>query len=62
MRLVQLVTNPRFDEVYRDGLSWLDGLGGEALTASEVDAKFAEARNLLLRAQALLAELPSKEG
>lgn len=34
------VKHPRYDEVFRDGLAWLDSLAGESLTEGEKTAQF----------------------
>jgi len=41
-RLVQLVKNPRYDEVYEAGIAWLDDLAGQPLTPGEKAAEFSD--------------------
>jgi len=41
-RLINPVKNPRYDEVYRDGLAWLDHLAGDPLEPGEKVVEFAE--------------------
>jgi len=40
LRLVPLVKNPRYDEVYAAGIAWLDDLAGRPLTLGEKAAEF----------------------
>ena len=42
LRLVQLVKNPRYDEVYEAGIAWLDDLAGQPLTPGEKAAEFSD--------------------
>lgn len=39
-KLINPVPNPRFDEVYHDGVTWLESLSGEQLNPGEVTVEF----------------------
>jgi hypothetical protein len=41
-KLVNPVTNPRYDDVYNQGLVWLDSLAGEGFTIDEATAIFSD--------------------
>ena len=40
--LVNPVKNPRHDEVYEEGIAWLDDLAGPKLTSGEKVAEFSD--------------------
>lgn len=40
--LVNPVKNPRYDEIYEEGIVWLDDLAGQQLTPGEKTAEFSE--------------------
>ena len=42
LRLVHLVKNPRYDEVYEEGIAWLDDLAGQRFTPGETAAEFSD--------------------
>ena len=39
-KLINPVPNPRYDEVYHDGVTWLESLSGEQLKPGEVTVEF----------------------
>ncbi len=39
-KLVNPVTAPRYDDVYHQGIAWLDGLAGEPFSEGEYLAEF----------------------
>jgi hypothetical protein len=39
-KLVNPVTNPRYDDVYNEGVAWLDSLSGEPFTSGCITAEF----------------------
>lgn len=42
LRLVNPVKNPRYDEIYEEGIAWLDDLAGQKLTPGEKVAEFTD--------------------
>ena len=42
LKLVHLVKNPRYDEIYEAGIAWLDDLAGQPLTLGEKAAEFSD--------------------
>lgn len=42
LRLVNPVKNPRYDEIYEEGIAWLDDLAGQQLTPGEKVAEFSD--------------------
>lgn len=40
--LINPVTNPRYDDVYHQGITWLDGLAGEPFSEGEYLAEFSD--------------------
>jgi hypothetical protein len=42
LELVQPVKNPRYDEIYEEGIAWLDDLAGQKLTLGEKVAEFSD--------------------
>lgn len=42
LRLINPVKNPRYDDVYREGVAWLDQLAGEPLKLGEKVVEFAD--------------------
>jgi len=41
-QLVNPVTSPRYDDIYYDGLKWLDSLAGPTLAEGEKEAIFSD--------------------
>lgn len=42
VRLVNPVKNPRYDDIYEEGIAWLDDLAGQQLTPGEKVAEFSD--------------------
>ena len=39
-KLIKPVTNPRYDDVYKEGVAWLESLPGEQLSSSNISVEF----------------------
>jgi len=39
-KLINPVANPRYDDVYKEGVAWLDSLSGEQFSSGDISAEF----------------------